>query len=81
MTIPGLSKLLSEVEHMKRFHGNRTLAMLFFPLISVKMLLAAPPDLRLLSLVPWCPDRSRRNEPNIPGPAKQVSPAEPQQRG
>jgi hypothetical protein len=43
--------MLSEVEHMKRFHGNRTLAILFFPLISVKML-AAPPDLRLLSLVP-----------------------------
>jgi hypothetical protein len=37
---------------MKRFHGNRTLAMLFFPLISVEMLLATPPDLRLLSLVP-----------------------------
>jgi hypothetical protein len=37
---------------MKRFHGNRTLAMLFFPLISVEMLLAAPPDLTLLSLVP-----------------------------
>jgi hypothetical protein len=37
---------------MKRFHGNTTLAMLFFPLISVEMLLAAPPDLRLLSLVP-----------------------------
>jgi hypothetical protein len=37
---------------MKRFHGNRTVAMLFFPLISVEMLLAAPPDLTLLSLVP-----------------------------
>jgi hypothetical protein len=37
---------------MKRFHANRTLAMLLFPLISVKMLLAASPDLRLLSLVP-----------------------------
>jgi hypothetical protein len=45
-------QLLSEVEHMKRFHGNRTLAMLFFPLVSVEMLLAAPPDLTLLSLVP-----------------------------
>jgi hypothetical protein len=37
---------------MKRFHGNRTLAVLFFLLISVEMLLAAPPDLALLSLVP-----------------------------
>jgi hypothetical protein len=37
---------------MKRFHGNRTFAMLFFLLISVEMLLAAPPDLTLLSLVP-----------------------------
>jgi hypothetical protein len=45
-------QLLSEVEHMKLFHGNRTLAMMFFPLISVEMLLAAPPDLTLLSLVP-----------------------------
>jgi hypothetical protein len=37
---------------MKRFHGNRTLAVLFFQLISVEMLLAASPDLALLSLVP-----------------------------
>jgi hypothetical protein len=37
---------------MKRFHGNRTLAVLFFLLISVEMLSAAPPDLALLSLVP-----------------------------
>lgn len=37
---------------MKRFHGNRTLAMLFFLVISVKTLLAATPDLALLSLVP-----------------------------
>jgi hypothetical protein len=37
---------------MKRFHGNRTLATLLFPLISVEMLFAVPPDPRLLSLVP-----------------------------
>jgi hypothetical protein len=37
---------------MKRFHGNRTLAMLFLLVISVETLLAAPPDLALLSLVP-----------------------------
>jgi hypothetical protein len=38
---------------MKRFHGNRTLAMLFFfPLLSVQTLLAASPDQTLLSLVP-----------------------------
>jgi len=37
---------------MKRFHGNRTLAMLFFLFVSVEMLTAAPPDPRLLSLVP-----------------------------
>ena len=38
---------------MKRFHGNRTLAMLFFfPLLSVQMLLAESPDQTLLSLVP-----------------------------
>jgi hypothetical protein len=37
---------------MKRFHGNRTFVMLFFQLISVEMLLAAPPDPTLLSLVP-----------------------------
>jgi hypothetical protein len=45
-------QLLSEVDHMKRFHGNRTLATLFFLLISVEMLSAATPDLALLSLVP-----------------------------
>jgi hypothetical protein len=37
---------------MKRLHGNRTLAILFFAVISVEMLWAAPPDLTLLSLVP-----------------------------
>jgi hypothetical protein len=37
---------------MKRFHANRTLAMLLFSLIAVEMLPAAPPDPRLLSLVP-----------------------------
>jgi hypothetical protein len=37
---------------MKRFHGNRALATLFFLLISAEMLLAATPDLTLLSLVP-----------------------------
>jgi hypothetical protein len=36
---------------MKRFHPNRTLAMLLFPLISVAMTWASP-DPRLLSLVP-----------------------------
>jgi hypothetical protein len=36
---------------MRRFHANRTLAMLLFPLISVGMTWAAP-DPRLLSLVP-----------------------------
>jgi hypothetical protein len=35
-----------------KVHGNRTLAMLFFLLISVEMLLAGPPDPTLLSLVP-----------------------------
>ena len=45
-------RLLSEVKHMRRFNGIRTLAMLLFPVISVEMLLAAPPDLTLLSLVP-----------------------------
>jgi hypothetical protein len=38
--------------HMRRFHGIRTLAMLFFPLIAFEMVLAAPPDAKLLSLVP-----------------------------
>jgi hypothetical protein len=37
---------------MNRFHGKRTLAMLLFPLISVKFLSAAPPDPKLLSFVP-----------------------------
>jgi hypothetical protein len=37
---------------MKRFHGNRALAMLLFLFVSVEMLAAAPPDPRLLSLVP-----------------------------
>jgi hypothetical protein len=37
---------------MRRFHGMRTLAMLFFPLIAVEMVSAAPPDAKLLSLVP-----------------------------
>jgi hypothetical protein len=45
-------QLLSEREHMKRFHRNKTLAMLFFPFISLEMVLAAPPDPTLLSLVP-----------------------------
>jgi hypothetical protein len=37
---------------MKRFHGIRALAMLFFPLIAVDMVWAAPADPKLLSLVP-----------------------------
>jgi hypothetical protein len=37
---------------MKRFHASRTLAMLLFSLIVVEMLSGAPPDPRLLSLVP-----------------------------
>ena len=37
---------------MRLFHGMRTLAMLFFPLIAVEMVWAAPPDPKLLSLVP-----------------------------
>jgi len=37
---------------MKRFHGIRTLAMLFFPLIAVGIVSAAPVDPKLLSLVP-----------------------------
>jgi hypothetical protein len=37
---------------MKRFHGNRSLAILLFPLISLEILSAAPPDQRLVSLVP-----------------------------
>jgi hypothetical protein len=37
---------------MKRFHGNRALAMLLFLFLPVEMLSAAPPDPRLLSLVP-----------------------------
>jgi hypothetical protein len=37
---------------MRRFRGMRTLAMLFFPLIAVEMVSAAPPDAKLLSLVP-----------------------------
>jgi hypothetical protein len=37
---------------MRRFHGIRTLAMLFIPLIAVEMISAAPPDPKLLSLVP-----------------------------
>ena len=37
---------------MKRIHGIRTLAMLFFPLIAVDMVSAAPADHKLLSLVP-----------------------------
>jgi hypothetical protein len=37
---------------MRLFHGMRTLAMLFFPLIAVEMVWAAPPDAKLLSLVP-----------------------------
>jgi hypothetical protein len=37
---------------MRQFHGMRTLVMLFFPLIAVELVLAAPPDARLLSLVP-----------------------------
>jgi hypothetical protein len=37
---------------MKRFHGNRTFALLLFSLIAVEMLSAAPPDPKLLSLVP-----------------------------
>jgi hypothetical protein len=37
---------------MRRFHGMRTFAMLFFPLIAVEMVSAAPPDAKLLSLVP-----------------------------
>ncbi len=37
---------------MKRFHGNRALAMLLFLFVSVEMLRAAPPDPMLLSLVP-----------------------------
>ena len=37
---------------MRLFHGMRTLAMLFFPLIAFEMVWAAPPDPKLLSLVP-----------------------------
>jgi hypothetical protein len=37
---------------MRLFNGIRTLAMLFFPLIAVEMASAAPPDVKLLSLVP-----------------------------
>jgi hypothetical protein len=37
---------------MKRFHGIRTLVMLFFPLIAVDIGSAAPADPKLLSLVP-----------------------------
>jgi hypothetical protein len=37
---------------MKRFHGNRALAMPLFLFVSVEMLSVAPPDPRLLSLVP-----------------------------
>jgi hypothetical protein len=37
---------------MKRFHGNRILAKLLFLFLSVEMLSAAPPDSKLLSLVP-----------------------------
>jgi hypothetical protein len=47
-----LRSCLRSFEHRKRLHGNRTLALLFFALISVEMLLASPPDPRLLSLVP-----------------------------
>jgi hypothetical protein len=36
---------------MRRFHANRNLAMLLFPLISVAMTWASP-DPKLLSLVP-----------------------------
>lgn len=43
---------LSEFDDMKRFRGNRTLAILLFLLISVHMLLAASPVSKLLSLVP-----------------------------
>jgi hypothetical protein len=37
---------------MRLFHGMKSLAMLFFPLIAVEMVSAAPPDVKLLSLVP-----------------------------
>ena len=37
---------------MNRFHRNRILAMLLFPLVAVEILSAAPADPRLLALVP-----------------------------
>ena len=37
---------------MRLFHGMKSFAILFFPLIAVEMVLAAPPDAKLLSLVP-----------------------------
>ena len=37
---------------MKQFHRNSALAILVFPFISTEMLLAAPPDPKLLALVP-----------------------------
>ena len=47
-----LSSCLRSFEHRKGLHGNCTLALLFFQLISVEMSLAANPDPKLLSLVP-----------------------------
>ena len=63
---------------MKRFHGNRTLAMLLFPFISVEMLSAAPPDPKLLSLVPPGTQLvAGLNNRTPAGHARRISPDEP----
>jgi hypothetical protein len=56
---------------MRLFHGMRTLAMLFFPLIAVEMVWAAPPDPKLLSLVP--PDTQL-----VAGASNQTHPGTPE---